>query len=179
MRALCFSASFASARRSWNSGASPKRIPVVSDSAPVNSRTRGSTVIPDTRGTSAGRYGTKIRMAAEASARPIEPPIVARRTLSVSSCRPSRRRLAPSAARSAISFRRADARLRSRFATLAHAINRTSPTAPSSVPCAIRTFSVTCWMRETTVTPYRGSTADSVERDSRRRRSGRPAPAQQ
>ncbi len=59
---------------------------------------------------------------------PTRPPAAARTRLSVNVCRIRRPRPAPSARRTAISFCRAEARLRSRFATLAHAISRTRPT---------------------------------------------------
>ena len=59
------------------------------------------------------------------------PPSVARKTLSVRNCRISRRRLAPTARRRAISFLRAMARVKSRFDTFAQAISRTKVTVPS------------------------------------------------
>src|SRR5438034_6609321 len=52
--------------------------------------------------------------------------------LSVSNWRIVRQRLAPSAVRIAISFRRATARTRRRLATLTHAISSTKTTAPAS-----------------------------------------------
>jgi hypothetical protein len=58
--------------------------------------------------------------------------------LSVRSWRTSRSREAPSALRMAISFPRAAARDSSRLATLAQAISRTKPTAPSSTSRAGR-----------------------------------------
>ena len=48
--------------------------------------------------------------------------------LSVRSCRTSRPRLAPSASRTPISRRRADARARKRFERLAHTASKTKPT---------------------------------------------------
>ena len=53
-------------------------------------------------------------------------------TLSTRSCRMMRQRVAPIDTRTAISRERSAARARSRFATFAHAINRTNPTAPIS-----------------------------------------------
>src|SRR2546429_3413111 len=51
--------------------------------------------------------------------------------ISVSDCRTIRQRLAPSAARTAISRSRLEARERSRFDTFAQVIRSTKPTAPS------------------------------------------------
>ena len=75
------------------------------------------------------------------------PPMSDNSTLSVSSCRTSRERLAPSASRTATSRRRAEARDSSRFAMLAQAINSTAPTTPPSSSAADRigsTLIVTC-----------------------------------
>ena len=58
------------------------------------------------------------------------PPIAESKILSVSICLTTRPRLAPIAARTAISFCRAAPRARRRLATFAQAINRTNPTAP-------------------------------------------------
>ena len=55
-----------------------------------------------------------------------------------------RPRLAPSAARTAISCCRASARDSSRLATFAHAISSTKPTAPSSISSDRRTSPTTC-----------------------------------
>ena len=51
----------------------------------------------------------------------------------------TRHRLAPSAARTAISFCRAAARASRRLATLAHAMSNTNPTAPSNTRSACLT----------------------------------------
>ena len=64
------------------------------------------------------------------------PPATASSTLSVSSCRTMRPRLAPRAARTAISRWRASARESSRFATFAQAISSTNATAPISTTSA-------------------------------------------
>ena len=60
-------------------------------------------------------------------------PRIDSRRLSIISWRTSRQRLAPSAARMPISRSRAVARASSRFATFAHAMSSTIPTAPSSI----------------------------------------------
>ena len=61
-----------------------------------------------------------------ASSRPAAPPAIESSSASTSSCWNTRARPAPSAARIAISLRRASARVKSRLPTLAHAISRTS-----------------------------------------------------
>ena len=75
---------------------------------------------------------------AHASPMPITPPAAPISRLSVRSCRTSRPRPAPIAARSAISRSRTDARASSRFATFVHAISSTQATAPSSTRIAGR-----------------------------------------
>ena len=61
---------------------------------------------------------------------PSAPPTSASSRLSVSNCRTRRQRLAPSAVRTASSLCREEARTSRRFATLAHAMRSTKPTAP-------------------------------------------------
>jgi hypothetical protein len=70
---------------------------------------------------------------------PIAPPATASSRLSASSCRTTRQRPAPSAARIEISRDRPTARESIRFATFAHAIISTNPTAPSSTRKICRT----------------------------------------
>ena len=77
------------------------------------------------------RPGPRPRPRGRAPIRPGRPPQLNRR-LSTRSCRMVRQRLAPSAARTANSFRRERARASRRFATLAHAIASTKLTAPRS-----------------------------------------------
>ena len=60
--------------------------------------------------------------------------------LSVSNCRITRQRPAPSEARTAISRRRELYRASSRLATLAHATASSSPTAPSSTSSEVLTL---------------------------------------
>jgi hypothetical protein len=71
--------------------------------------------------------------AADLSEQPSAPPRSASSVASTRTCRPMRHRLAPSALRSATSLARDVPRARKRFATLAHAISSSMPTAPSSV----------------------------------------------
>ena len=68
-----------------------------------------------------------------AKAHPSAAPAIASTRLSIRSWRTSRRRPAPSDARTAISFSRAAARARSMFATLLHEISSSSATAAASV----------------------------------------------
>ena len=76
-----------------------------------------------------------------ATASPRSAPSVDSSKLSVSSCRMTRPRAAPSATRIAISRRRTAARASSRFATFAQAISSTSPTITISATSARRYFS--------------------------------------
>ena len=71
---------------------------------------------------------------------PAAPPASDSTTLSVSSWRTIRARLAPSADRMAISRWRTLARTSSRLATFAHAISRTKLTAPARIQSEDRTF---------------------------------------
>jgi hypothetical protein len=80
------------------------------------------------------------RRRANPTRKPAIPPTLASTTLSTISSRAMRGRLAPRAARTAISLRRSTARASSRFATFAQAISRTTATAPVSITMAGRTF---------------------------------------
>ena len=73
---------------------------------------------------------------------PAAAPISAINRLSVRSCRAMRARLAPSAMRTAISWRRVAARIKSRFATLAQAISSTNATAPTRTSSEVRTLPI-------------------------------------
>ena len=71
-----------------------------------------------------------------ASSSPAVPAMTASTRCSVSACRTSRIRLAPSEVRSENSWRRAAARARTRLATFAQPIRRTKPTEPASIHSA-------------------------------------------
>ncbi len=114
-------------------GASPKTMPVARQIAakyPNTARSRSKTI----------QYGfptpataaSNSRTPTEVSPNPSRPPRQASMTLSMSSCRTIRPRLAPSAVRTAISRARYAERASSRLATFAHAMSSTKPTAPSS-----------------------------------------------
>ena len=129
-----------SGRDSAIAGASPKAMPVPMATAAVNSNTRQSSPTSATRGNDAGLSASRASMPQPANSTPSPPPMRERTRLSVSSCRTSRQRLAPSAVRMAISFWRAAARASSRLATLAQVMIRTKPTAPSSTSSGNRTL---------------------------------------
>ena len=97
----------------------------------VNASTAPSIRICWNRGISWGVRLPIASMPRIARSRPNPPPIRARSMLSASIWNVSRPRLAPSAARTAISLRRPAARASSKFARFAQVIKRTKPTAPS------------------------------------------------
>ena len=90
---------------------------------------------------------------AYARRRPAAPPARASTSASISSCWKTRARLAPRAARIAISLRRPRARVKSRLPTFAQAMRRTSPTAASSIISVARTSRTISSRRGTTVAP--------------------------
>ena len=81
-----------------------------------------------------------------------------------------RARLAPRAARTAISLRRASVRARTRLATLAQAISRTHPTAPSSTSSAGRTSPTRSSCSGMTAAPQPLSSVGYWRREPRRDR---------
>ena len=101
--------------------------PSVNASTPRLRPASASPGTPTLSGTSATSAGTP----QYAATRPTTPAATARTRLSAMSCARIWPRLAPSATRSAISCRRPSARASSRLPTFAHAISRTTPTAPS------------------------------------------------
>jgi hypothetical protein len=109
---------------------------VPSETPTVNSSTRQSrpTTPPfsPTRGRLAVLTASSAFMPTTPRTSPQAPPMADSSTLSVSSWTMMRPRPAPMAERMAISRRRPVARTSSRLATLAQAISRTRPTAPSS-----------------------------------------------
>ena len=79
-----------------------------------------------------------------ARSKPPIPPNRARTTLSVSNWRMIRPRVAPTAARTAISLPRTDARASNRLATFAFAISKTQTTAAKRTYNAVRTSPINC-----------------------------------
>ena len=132
------SASFTSAREVIKAGIRPNRNDARVIMAAEKPKIRGS------RRTLAGRVAgirsPRIFVAQRPVIDPSTPPIAASSKPSVSNCRASRRRPAPSAARTAISLPRTTLRESSKLATLAHAINRTKPTVPNRMRRRERTF---------------------------------------
>ncbi len=117
------------ARTTCSTGARPKSRPVTSATASPKARTRPSTATSAARGTDGGAKRWKSATEPQASAAPRAPAARAVTRLSVRSCRTTRARPAPSAARTAISRPRSVARISERLATLAHATSRSRPTA--------------------------------------------------
>jgi hypothetical protein len=131
-----------SVRDALNAGKSPKRIPVSSETASVKLSTRQSTPMAEPsspmRGRPAGLTASRARTPAKPSAKPKTPPVTESKTLSVSSWRTMRMRLAPRAERTASSRLRPVARTSSRLATLAQAMSSTRATAPSMISSDLR-----------------------------------------
>ena len=105
-----------------------------------------------TRGRLAGSHATIAWTPAHASSTPIAAPPRDSETASTSRPRTIAPREAPSAARTAISGRLTVARASMRFATFAHAMSSTSPTAPSSISIQVRTAPTRCSWSVTTRT---------------------------
>ena len=132
-----------STRAARTAGARPKRMPVRIDTANVNARTRPSRPIASSRGMLPGLIARIAPRASAATSSPATPPMRPSSAVSVRSWRTSRCQRAPSATRTAISFWRAVARVSNRFATLAHAMSRTSVTEPITTNTARRTLPTT------------------------------------
>ena len=130
-------AALRSTRDVVSAGSTPNSMPVASATPAVNHTTPGSSAIPAASRASAGIASAPARTIARKpttpAARPSTPPATASSVLSVSNCRTTRERCAPSAARVAISRRRRCPRASSSVATLAHPINSTNTTAPVSI----------------------------------------------
>ena len=114
-----------------DAGTTPNNSPTSTAPAAQNATTRMSKDSVTAAGSSPGGItaGATSRIAAP-TAMPSTPPIAASTRLSVTNCRATRQRPAPSAERSDSSRIRTVARASSRFATLAQQISRTKPTTP-------------------------------------------------
>ena len=117
------------ARRS--AGITPHASAVAIVTTAANRRTTGSKPTESRRGSASRPSVWRAFTPSAASASPARPPNPARTRLSIRSCRASRPRLEPRAARIANSWTRPLARTRTRFATFTHATSSTSPTAIS------------------------------------------------
>ena len=107
-----------------------------------------------TRGRSAGSQALNAVMPEKARATPSAPPASPSTSASVTSCRASRPRPAPSAVRTASSRDLAVARTSIRFATFTQAIRNTSETAPSRTESAVRTPDTRLSARGMSRTPH-------------------------
>ncbi len=147
-------APFRSVLLARSAGTAPARTPVTSEAPSTNSTTRKSIAISSARGIwSASRAAAPVSIS-RASRRPAAPPASASSTASMKSCWNTRPRPAPSAARIAISLRRPNALARRRLPTLAHAMSRTSATAPSSISKVVRMSPTITSCNGTTVAPH-------------------------
>ena len=132
-------------------------MPVPIDTARVNASTAPSILVSCSRGTAFGESRTRIASAVRASTRLAAPPIRASTTLSASSCRMTRARPAPTAARIAISRCLAVARASRTPAMFRTAMSRTRAPAASSTNKAGRAapvkWSASGWIRSPVVGP--------------------------
>ena len=134
---------FAPPRAAEIAGARPNPIPVVTQAASRNANTLQSSSISSARGICAAASFIRMLLPHTPIPSPATPPQSASKRLSVRNCRIKRKRLAPSAARIAISRPREAVRASSRFATFTHATSSTMPTAPSSTSSESRAGSLT------------------------------------
>ncbi len=142
-----------STRDTCHAGARPNTRLAASEMASANINAAGSTVTSLRRGRSSGASASSALTPQRAMITPPVPASSASTTLSVSICRISRTRPAPTAARTTSSRPRAVARASSRFATLAHAINSTNPTAASNTKSVWRVSPTTMSCTGTTAIP--------------------------
>ena len=146
---LSFSDSVRLILETRRAGARPKKIPARNEIRKEMPSRRASRPTEFRPGTSTGIRRTSIRTDASPSASPRPPPSSPSATLSVSSWQVARWRLAPRAALTAISLCRPVARANSRFATVAHTISRTQPTAPSRTSSGVRRGPIRAWISGT------------------------------
>ena len=126
-RALALSAALGATRAARHAGASPNASPVNTAIATLNHSTVASSRRSRKIGRPAGdRYVTSSLSPHRAITSPRAAPNVDSNKLSVTSCRITRPRAAPSATRIAISRRRTAARASNKFATFAQAIKSTT-----------------------------------------------------
>ena len=138
LRPPSLSASLRSDRPARTAGSVPASMPVSIDTPTANSSTRPSIEISSALGTWLASSVEADVSVPYASRSPSAPPAPASSKASVNSCRNTRPRPAPSAERIAISLRRLRARVNSRLPTLAQAMRRTNPTAPSRMRSIVR-----------------------------------------
>ena len=132
-------------REARSAGVMPKRIAPASPASAVKASTDGSMVIVSRRGRSAGASERSSLIPAQASASPARVPKPASQTASAMIGDINLQRLAPSAARTASSRLRSEARTSRRLATFAHATSRRKMTEPMRARIAGRTSAIRCW----------------------------------
>ena len=129
-----------SARAAFHAGARPNRSAVRTTRPAANANTRRSMLTTVPTGNSIGFATRKACTPPTASSVPSTAPATASSRPSVSSCRSSRMRPEPRAARTANSRCRVDERPSSRLATFTQAISRTTLTARNSTISVSRRF---------------------------------------
>ena len=149
----------------------------------ANASTPASICSPSSRGMRPAPSTPTASTAHDAMITPAPVPSSASTADSVNSCRTSRPRPAPSAARTRISPRRFAAWATSRFATFAHASSSSRPTAPKSTHTASRTRGATIHSAKGTASALHPAFDSGCASDSRRaisrsspRACGRVAP---
>ena len=135
-----WSASARPARAAQRAGSAPNRRPAPTVIATEKKSTGPSSSTGPSAGSPPGAAATSATMAQRARRIPHTPPMAASTRFSVSSCRTSRPRPAPSAARSDSSRRREVERASCRLAMLAQAMSRISATKPSRMSSVGRVF---------------------------------------
>ena len=154
----------------------PNATPVTIVRAIANPTTRTSMDGVSAIGNAVGTRRERIGRVAAASARPSTPPVPVTTRLSVSSCRSTRSRPAPSAMRTAISRRRTIARASRRLVRFAHAINSTHTAAPNSATSSVRLCCDTPSRRRITLTPVCSFSSDTAVAAGRPAWTSRSAP---
>ena len=150
-----FNVSLTSSRDAPKAGANPAIIPTASDRNRVNASTVASidTVSKACVAKVERTSVTNPSIPQYANSRPTAPPAKPTIALSVMSCRISRSRPAPRAARTTSSLCLPAVRAKNRLATLAQAISRTNPTALEKIISAGRKLMAQESRNESTRTP--------------------------
>ena len=150
---LCCAPMCKSLRKACSAGINPTTRPMSAVMTSAKANTVPSRRIAFTRGSSGGLSATSARIPTCATTIPKTPPSMASSRLSVSNCRTSRARGAPSAARIENSPSRCAPRASRRFVTFTQAIKRTRITAPRTASNAGLTPLPTSSCSEFAMTP--------------------------
>ncbi len=148
-RAPSFNESMRSTFNERAAGARPNKTPVTIEIRSVKPSTVASIVTFTVAGRLSSLKLTSSSTPHLATNAPNAPPRIESIKLSVIICRTIRHRLAPSAVRKAISFCLAAARTSKRFATFAHAMSNTNPTAPKRMKTIVLLSPTNCSRNET------------------------------